>query len=307
MSVAFVFPGQGSQTVGMLGELANRYSVIEDTFAIVSERLGYDVWHLVQQGPQTILNQTEQTQVAMLTADVALYRLLEQRGVSRPAVMAGHSLGEYAALVAADALHLADAAALVAKRGQLMQHAVPLGQGAMAAVVGLTDADVLALCQEVSTDNEEVTPANYNAVGQVVIAGHTAAVSRAMALAEERDARMAVLLPVSVPCHCALLKGAAEAFADDLNRTAFQIPAVPVISNVTLDVYSSVDGMRLLLAQQLYSPVSWVETIQMMKGMGVSRMVECGPGKVLSGLLKRIDKTISVVSASDATSLETLF
>mgnify|MGYP000729935436 CR=1 FL=1 len=304
LTTAFVFPGQGSQSVGMLGELASRYPLVTDLFATVSERLGYDVWALVQQGPEERLNQTEHTQVAVLTADVAVYKILQQCTNNVPTMMAGHSLGEYAALVCADAISLPDAAALVARRGQLMQDTVPLGQGAMAAIIGLTDDQVQLICANASSPQSQVSPANYNAIGQVVIAGHTSAVEKAIGLADEAGARMAKQIPVSVPCHCSLLTNAAEAFADDLQQAAFKVPTRPVISNVDLSVYQSVDQIRSLLTEQLYRPVRWVETIQLMKNNGIECIVECGPGKVLSGLIKRIDKSINALSIHDSVSLD---
>lgn len=301
---AYVFPGQGSQSVGMLADLASKYSLIKDLFALVSDRMGYDLWQLVQEGPESQLNQTEHTQVAMLTADVAVYRLLEKLGTGQAQMMAGHSLGEYAALVCADAINLPDAAQLVAKRGQLMQETIPLGQGAMAAIVGLTDEQVESLCTQVSTQHQQVTPANYNAVGQVVIAGHTAAVEQAVKLAEAIGARMAKIIPVSVPCHCPLLNDAADAFADYLANADFKTPAIPVISNVDLSIYKSPKQICTLLKEQLYRPVRWVETIQLMKSKGIEYVIECGPGKVLSGLIKRIERTLPVVSVNDNASLE---
>ncbi len=300
---AFVFPGQGSQSVGMLSELATDHPLILDLFSAASERIGYDLWELVQQGPETKLNQTEHTQVAMLVADVAVYKLLQQQG-ARPAMMAGHSLGEYAALVCADAISLPDAAALVQKRGQLMQETVPLGQGSMAAIIGLSDEDVQRLCMQASSASSHVTPANYNAIGQVVIAGHTAAVEKAIKLADEMGARMAKNIPVSVPCHCLLLTEAARQFADSLQSANFTVPSVPVISNVDLSIYKTVDQMKTLLREQLYRPVRWVETIQMMKNNGIEQIVECGPGKILSGLIKRIDKSLQVMNVNDPSSFE---
>ncbi len=301
---AYVFPGQGSQSVGMLHELSCRYPLITDLFASVSERIGYDVWQLVQHGPVERLNQTEHTQVAMLTADVAVYQLLQQQGAPNAAIMAGHSLGEYAALVCAGAISLPDAAVLVAMRGRLMQENVPLGQGAMAAIVGLTDEQVLDLCIKSTTATHLVTPANYNAIGQVVIAGHTPAVEKALILADEMGARMAVAIPVSVPCHCPLLRQAADMFSEVLQRVAFKLPERPVISNVDLSIYQSVEQIRLLLTAQLYRPVRWVETIQLIKNKGVEWLIECGPGKVLSGLTKRIDKTLHAISVNDKASLD---
>ena len=301
---AYVFPGQGSQSVGMLRDLATHHPLITDLFVSVSERVGYDVWQLVQHGPVERLNQTEQTQVAMLTADVAIYQLLQQQGAPIGTIMAGHSLGEYAALVCAGAISLPDAAELVATRGRLMQENVPLGQGAMAAIVGLTDEQVLELCIKSSGSAHQVTPANYNAIGQVVIAGHTAAVEKALVLADEMGARMAVNIPVSVPCHCPLLSQAADIFSDALQSASFKVPNIPVISNVDLSLYQSVEQIRLLLKQQLCRPVRWVETIQMIKSKGIELLIECGPGKVLSGLTKRIDKSLQTMSVNDQSSLD---
>lgn len=300
---AYVFPGQGSQFIGMLSELGCHYPLISQIFESVSERIGYDVWNLVQHGPVERLNQTEHTQVAMLTADVAVYQLLQKQGAANAKIMAGHSLGEYAALVCAGAISLPDAAELVATRGRLMQENVPLGQGAMAAIVGLTDEQVLELCVKSSTATHLVTPANYNAIGQVVIAGHACAVEKALILADEMGARMAVNIPVSVPCHCPLLIQAADIFSDALQSAAFKLPQIPVISNVDLSTYQSVEQIRLLLKEQLYRPVRWVETIQMIKANGVELLIECGPGKVLSGLTKRIDKSLHAMSVNDQSSL----
>ena len=297
MNTAFVFPGQGSQSLGMLRDLAEQHPLVLDVFATVSDALGYDVWKLVQTGPEEQLNQTEFTQVAMLTADVAVYRVLQAHGVEA-GISAGHSLGEYAALVCADALDLADAARLVQARGQLMQQTVPLGQGAMAAIVGLTDEQVQQLCQEASTDTHLVSPANYNAIGQVVIAGHTEAVKQAMLLADAMGARLAKAIPVSVPCHCELLRDAAKKFQDVLEKTACTTPKRAVISNVDLSTHTTPENMRRLLAEQLYKPVRWVETIQAMKQAGVTQIIECGPGGVLAGLTKRIDRSIPAMSVN---------
>ncbi|MBP6917717.1 MAG: ACP S-malonyltransferase [Legionellaceae bacterium] len=299
INYAIVFPGQGSQFVGMLTDLAEIHPEIKATFSEVSDHIHYDVWQMVQHGPEDVLNQTEHTQVAMLTADVALFRVLQHLKPFPPKMMAGHSLGEYAALVGAEVMSLVDAAKLVQTRGRLMQQAIPLGVGAMAAIVGLTDEQVRDICLQSSQNNEQVTPANYNAIGQVVIAGHIAAVQRAMGLAETHQAKLARLIPVSVPCHCALLKPAAEKFADALAQTSIHLPKGTVISNVDLSIYHSVEQIRALLQQQLYSPVRWVETIQMMQKAGVETIIECGPGKVLSGLIKRIDKSLKVESAVD--------
>ena len=304
INMACVFPGQGSQSVGMLGDLAADYPIVTELFATVSERLGFDLWQLVQQGPIAKLNQTEYTQVAMLVSDVVVYKILQSQGLPQPLMMAGHSLGEYAALVCADAIHLEDAAALVARRGQLMQESVPMGHGAMAAIVGLTDEEVRILCSEVSTTTNQVTPANYNAIGQVVIAGHTDAVNKAIKRAQDLGARLAMTIPVSVPCHCPLLSEAALKFSEALESTSFQVPTVPVVSNVDLTIYQSVVDLKRLLKEQLYSPVRWVETIQTMKNKGVERIFECGPGKVLAGLIKRIDKSLHVMSVNDKASVD---
>ncbi|CEG56749.1 ACP S-malonyltransferase [Legionella fallonii] len=304
VNTAFVFPGQGSQSVGMLSDFMPQYPIITDFFAEASDAVGYNLWQLIQNGPKEKLNQTEHTQVAMLTADVAIYKLLIQQGLSLPLIMAGHSLGEYAALVCAGSMSLTDAVRLVAKRGQLMQQAIPLGLGAMAAIVGLTDEQVEALCQQASQPNERVSPANYNAIGQVVVAGHTPAVERVIALADEEGARLAKIIPVSVPCHCSLLSDAAELFADDLARVEFKNPSIDVISNVDLSIYHSAQHIRTKLKEQLYSPVRWVETIQLFKNQGIELIVECGPGKVLNGLVKRIDRSLNTISIYDTISLD---
>lgn len=304
LNTAFVFPGQGSQSVGMLSDFIPQYPIIMDIFAEASAAVGYDVWQLIQNGPIETLNQTTHTQVAMLTADVAIAELLLQQGIPFPSIMAGHSLGEYAALVCAKAVTLHDAVQLVARRAQIMQDAVPMGQGAMAAIVGLTDEQVNQLCKDASDANQTVTSANYNAIGQVVVAGHTPAVERLLPMAEEAGARLAKIIPVSVPCHCTLLADAASVFAESLAKTDFKQPVVDVISNVDLSIYKSPQQIRELLAEQLYSPVRWVETIQLMQSRGVENILECGPGKVLNGLIKRIDRSLNVISVFDTISLD---
>lgn len=301
---AYVFPGQGSQCVGMLADLAQHHPLILETFQTVSSHLGYDVWKLTQEGPEQRLNQTEFTQVAMLTADVAVYRVWQSLQPTKPLIMAGHSLGEYAALVCAGSLQLESAAWLVSQRGKIMQAHVPAGKGAMAAIVGLTDSQVEALCREASNDLLQVSPANFNAIGQVVIAGHTEAVERAIVLAEQQEARLAKIIPVSVPCHCALLKGAADEFAESLAQVEFHLPEVSVISNVTAAPYANLESLRSLLQSQLYAPVRWVETIQSIQTAGVEEILELGPGKVLTGLTKRIDKTLLAISINDQNSLQ---
>ncbi|KTC74380.1 malonyl CoA-ACP transacylase [Legionella birminghamensis] len=303
-NLAFVFPGQGSQSVGMLAELGEAYPLVKDTFKLVSDELGYDLWQLVQNGPESRLSQTEYTQVAMLTADVAVFNVLKQHDIPRPRFMAGHSLGEYAALVCAKALDLRTAAKLVEKRGQLMQQTVPLGAGAMAAIVGLSDEQVIELCQQSSDQQFKVSPANYNAIGQVVIAGHSSAVEKAILQAEKSGAKLAKLIPVSVPCHCDLLMDAAQAFEAHLNAANFRTPELPVVSNVNLAVYQSIQQIKSLLKEQLYSPVRWVETIQLFKANGVEHIIECGPGRVLSGLTKRIDRSLSAACVYDTESMD---
>ncbi|MDF1677342.1 MAG: ACP S-malonyltransferase [Legionellaceae bacterium] len=300
---AFVFPGQGSQSIGMLNELSDQYPLVQDVFTQVSDTLGYNLWDLIQKGPEEQLNQTEYTQVAMLTSDVAVYRILESYGIDAR-ISAGHSLGEYAALVCADAIALEDAAKLVQARGQLMQENVPLGEGAMAAIVGLSDEQVEEACREASTSIQQVTPANYNAIGQVVIAGHTSAVNAAMKAADAMGARLAREIPVSVPCHCSLLSGAAVKFEAVLHQTPIKSPKRAVISNVDLSIHDNPETMRKLLAKQLYSPVRWVETIQAMQQSGITHIIECGPGSVLSGLVKRIDRSISAASVNTPANLE---
>ncbi len=304
-NTAFLFPGQGSQSIGMLQTLAEQHACVKEVFQLVSDTLGYDVWKLTQEGPLQQLNQTEYTQIAMLTGDVAVYRVLESYGIDA-AFSAGHSLGEYAALVCADALALADAARLVQARGRLMQETVPLGKGAMAAIVGLTDEQVNGICVEASSPGSEVSPANYNAIGQVVIAGHTKAVHDAMKRAEALDARMAREIPVSVPCHCSLLSDAASKFKDVLASTPFSQPKRRIINNVDVDVYTTPDMIRASLEEQLYSPVRWVEIMQSMGREGVTDVIECGPGRVLTGLVKRIDRTLKAHSVNSSESLLSL-
>lgn len=304
VKTAFVFPGQGSQSIGMLADFELQYPIVVKTFAEASEAVGYDLWKLVQHGPEEKLNQTEHTQVAMLTADVAVYRVLVQHNMTQPMIMAGHSLGEYAALVCANALSLFDAACLASCRGQVMQNAVPLGMGAMAAIVGLTDEEVKTLCDQASQTNEVVTPANYNAIGQVVVAGHTPAVTRILGLADEAGARLAKVIPVSVPCHCPLLSDAAAFFAEYLAKIEFRNPKIDVVSNVDLSIYHSAQHIREKLKEQLYSPVRWVEIIQLFKNNGIELILECGPGKVLGGLVKRIDRSLNTISVYDTISLD---
>ncbi|MDH0081334.1 ACP S-malonyltransferase [Stutzerimonas stutzeri] len=291
-SLAFVFPGQGSQSLGMLAELGAQQYVIIDTFAEASAALGYDLWALTQQGPEEQLNQTDKTQPAILAASVALWRLWQAEGGPRPAFVAGHSLGEYSALVAAGSLPFADAVKLVELRGQLMQQAVPAGQGGMAAILGLEDADVLAACAE-AAQGEVVSAVNFNAPGQVVIAGSAAAVERAIEACKAKGAKRAMALPVSVPSHCDLMRPAAERFAASVEAIAWQAPQIPLVQNVSAAVVADLDTLKRDLLAQLYSPVRWVESMVALGDRGVTSLVECGPGKVLSGLNKRCVKGVS--------------
>lgn len=291
-SLAFVFPGQGSQSLGMLGELGAQQHVIIDTFAEASAALGYDLWALTQQGPEEQLNQTDKTQPAILAASVALWRLWQAEGGPRPAFVAGHSLGEYSALVAAGSLPFADAVKLVELRGQLMQQAVPAGQGGMAAILSLEDADVLAACAE-AAQGEVVSAVNFNAPGQVVIAGSAAAVERAIEACKAKGAKRAMALPVSVPSHCDLMRPAAERFAASVEAIAWQAPQIPLVQNVSAAVVADLDALKRDLLAQLYSPVRWVESMVALGDRGVTSLVECGPGKVLSGLNKRCVKGVS--------------
>jgi [acyl-carrier-protein] S-malonyltransferase len=303
MSLAFVFPGQGSQSVGMLAELGAAHDVVRATFAEASAALGYDLWQLTQNGPADELNQTHITQPAMLTAGVAAWRVWQQKGGARPAVMAGHSLGEYTALVCAGALSFADGVALVAERGRYMQEAVPAGTGAMAAILGLEDTQVVEACAG-AAQGQVVSAVNFNSPGQVVIAGHAAAVERAMEAAKAMGAKRALPLPVSVPSHCALMQPAAERLAQRLVGITLQTPQIPVINNVDVLAAADADAMRQALARQLYNPVRWVETVQKMAADGVDTLVECGPGKVLVGLNKRIVKDMKTYAIVDTASLD---
>lgn len=303
-TLGMVFPGQGSQAVGMLAELAEQHAVVTDTFEEASDVLGYDLWALAQDGPAETLNQTDKTQPAMLAAGVAVWRVWQAQGGATPVVMAGHSLGEYTALVCAGALEFANAIGLVTERGRCMQEAVPEGSGAMAAILGLDDAIVAAVCEQAAA-GRVVIPVNFNSPGQVVIAGETAAVQRAMELAKEHGARRAMQLPVSVPSHCELMKPAAEIFAGQLRATVINTPRIPVIQNVDVATHDSPDAIRDGLERQLYCPVQWVRTIGSMAGSGVSRIIEAGPGKVLAGLCKRIDRSLVALPVYDPDTLAT--
>lgn len=301
MKFAFVFPGQGSQSVGMMAGYGDA-APVRETFAEASDALGQDLWAMVSDGPADLLNQTVNTQPVMLAAGVAAYRVWQGRGGPAPALMAGHSLGEYTALVCADAIGFADAVKLVRLRAEAMQSAVPEGVGAMAAVLGLDDAAVRAVCAE-AAQGEILEAVNFNSPGQVVIAGHKAAVDRGCALAKEKGAKRALPLPVSVPSHCALMQPAAEKLLAALAGIEVRSPAVPVLHNADVDGHADPAAIRDALARQLYSPVRWVETIQAMAAGGVELIAECGPGKVLAGLNKRIVDGVTGVALADAAAL----
>lgn len=301
--MAMIFPGQGSQSVGMSDALAEAFPVVRELYQEGSDTLGLDLWRLVHQGPADALNRTEITQPAMLSAGVAVYRVWSEQGGAVPQVMAGHSLGEYTALVAAGALGYGDAVKLVAARGRFMQDAVPAGIGAMAAILGLEDDQVRGLCEQ-AAQGEVVEAVNFNSPGQVVIAGDKRAVERAMELAKEAGARRALPLPVSVPSHCELMKPAAEQLAAMLETIELELPSVPVLHNVDVQPAESVEALRDKLVRQLYSPVRWVETVQSMKEQGAERIIEAGPGKVLTGLGRRIDKSLEFLPVFDPASLE---
>ena len=289
---ALMFPGQGSQALGMLADLAEAYEVVGATFEEASDAVGDDLWALAQHGPEADLDRTENTQPVLLAASVAVYRCWQVAGGTEPAIAAGHSLGEYSALVAAGALTLADATRLVRSRGRAMQAAVPQGAGAMAAILGLDDDSVEQCCVE-AAEGDVVSAANYNAPGQVVIAGQAAAVDRAIAACKAAGAKRAMALSVSVPSHCALMKPAVETLAEALEALEITAPAFPVVQNVDAAVADGADGIRSRLVDQLHAPVRWTECVRAIKASGATRLGECGPGKVLAGMVKRIDRELT--------------
>jgi [acyl-carrier-protein] S-malonyltransferase len=302
MTIAFVFPGQGSQQVGMMEGFAH-HPAVRSTFAEASEVLGDDLWRLVQQGPADALNLTRNTQPVMLTAGVAVWRAWQAQGGATPAFVAGHSLGEYAALVAAGALQFADAVPLVRFRAEAMQEAVAAGVGAMAAIMGADDAAVIDACRD-AAQGEVVEPVNFNAPGQLVIAGNRAAVERAMAGAKARGAKRALMLPVSAPFHSSLLKPAAERLALRLAHVDVKAPTIPVIHNVDVATHDTPEAIRAALAAQAASPVRWTETIRVLAAKGVTQIVECGPGKVLAGLTRRIDDSLTAIALTDGAAID---
>jgi len=290
--LAFVFPGQGSQKVGMLAEFYQAEALVREHFAKASDVLGFDLWQLVSEGPDERLNLTENTQPALLTSSVSLYQLWLQRGGAIPALLAGHSLGEWSALVCAGVLRFEDAVNLVRLRGRYMQEAVPQGVGAMAAVIGLEDSAIVSICAE-SAGDQVVSAVNFNSPGQVVIAGHKEAVERASTALSSAGAKRVLPLPVSAPFHTSLMKPAAERLATDMAAVPFADPGIPVVHNVSADIEGSGEKIRQLMIEQIYSPVRWVDCIQRLSGRATTA-VECGPGKVLAGLIKRINKDLVV-------------
>jgi len=304
MNISVVFPGQGSQSIGMLADYAETWPQVEETFKQASDVLGYDCWDIVCNGPVEKLNQTEITQPVMLAADIAVMRVMAQQCMLTPFVFAGHSLGEYAALVAAESLDFEDAIKLVSKRGQLMQACVPEGEGAMAAIIGLADEPVIKICTQVSEETNSVVEAvNFNSPGQVVIAGATAAVNTAMERLKEEGAKRALPLPVSVPSHSSLMKPAADELATYLKDVSISTPKIQVIHNADAKSHDDPDDIRDALAKQLYNPVRWTQTIQII-GDGADVIVECGPGKVLGGLTRRINKEVSSASLDSMASMQ---
>jgi [acyl-carrier-protein] S-malonyltransferase len=303
--IAFLFPGQGSQSLGMLSALAEDFDVVGATCAQASAVLGYDLWDVMQNGPAKRLNQTEVTQPAMLAAGVATWRAWRELGGGEATRLAGHSLGEYSALVVAGVMSFEDAVASVAERGRLMQSATPAGTGAMAAILGLDDNTLAEICAAQS-ENEVVSCANYNSPGQVVIAGHTAAVARVCEAAKSAGARRALPLPVSVPSHCALMRSAADSLAGVLASVNMQPARLPVTQNADVATHDSADDIRDALTRQLWQPVRWTETIRSLVDSGVDRFAECGPGKVLTGLTRRISKQSGITALTDKAAMQTL-
>ncbi len=303
-NTAFIFPGQGSQKVGMLAKLMAAEPLVINTLTEASDLINLDILSLIKEGPAETLNLTENTQPILLTASVALWRLWQQKGGAIPEIMAGHSLGEYSALVCSEALSFADALHLVKKRGLYMQEAVPENTGAMAAVLGLDDSEIIEICDKVMhTSDATVSAANFNAPGQVVIAGHKQAVNAALPLFKEKGARV-IPLPVSVPSHCKLMEPAAKQLAEDLQKVSVEPPKIPVIQNVVAEVVSDPEVIRNNLVQQLYKPVLWSASVQKIADRGITKFYECGPGKVLAGLNKRIINQVSVATMESELAFE---
>ncbi len=302
-NLAFVFPGQGSQKIGMLAQLAAQSPIVEATFAEASAALGYDLWDMIQHGEQEQINLTERTQPMLLTSSVAIWRLWSDRNGPAPGQMAGHSLGEWSALVCAGAVDFVDAVKIVQSRGAFMQQAVPVGVGAMAAILGLEDQVIFDAC-DAARQGEVVDAVNFNAPGQVVIAGSAAAVDRAIDLCKKAGAKRAMALPVSAPFHTSLMKPAAEQLAELVSSTAFATPTIPVIHNVHAQTETDAERIKALMLEQIYKPVMWVDCITALKQGGASVFAECGPGRVLNGLTKRIDREITSFAMDDPASLD---
>ena len=302
-NLAFVFPGQGSQKIGMLAELAADNPTVEATFAEASEALGYDLWDMIQNGDQEDINLTERTQPMLLACSVAIWRLWGEKGGPMPSQFAGHSLGEWSALVCAGSLDFADAVKIVRSRGAYMQQAVPVGEGAMAAILGIADDIIIAACDS-ARESGVVNAVNFNAPGQVVIAGSTAGVDRAITICKEAGAKRAMALPVSAPFHTSLMRPAAEQLAELVQATSFVSPTIPVIHNVTAQTEADPKIIKSLMLEQIYKPVMWVDCILALKAAGAEQFVECGPGRVLNGLTKRIDRDLTSFSSDDAASLD---
>lgn len=302
-NLAFVFPGQGSQKIGMLSALAEQFDVVTSTFAEASEVLGYDLWDLVQNGTQEDITLTERTQPLLLTASVAVWRVWQQEGGAQPSLMAGHSLGEWSALVCAGVVKFKDAVRLVRNRGAYMQEAVPAGEGAMAAIIGLDDDVIVSICAN-ACQGEEVAAVNFNSPGQVVIAGNATAVDRAISGCKEAGAKRALPLPVSAPFHTNLMQPAAERLASEIMDTEFSAPETLVVHNVNAQTESNPERIKQLMIEQICSPVLWVDCVKTLTGSGVDTVVECGAGKVLSGLCKRIDRSLNAYASEDPASLD---
>lgn len=301
-TLAFVFPGQGSQSVGMIADVAQAYPEVEQTFAQASEVLGFDLWKLVQEDPEGSLGLTENAQPALLAASVAIWRIYQQQGKAQPAILAGHSLGEWSALVCAGVIEFTDAIKLVRLRGQYMQQAVPVGEGTMAAIIGLDDSVVEEQCRQ-AAEHGVVETVNYNSPGQLVIAGEVAAVEAAMALCKDAGAKRALPLPVSAPFHTSMMKPAADNLAKHIQETTFSAPEIPVLHNVGVSTESDPEAIKRRVIEQIFSAVPWVASVQALVEQGVSTVVECGPGKVLCGLNKRIHKSLNCTPLGSAQAL----
>jgi [acyl-carrier-protein] S-malonyltransferase len=301
--LAFVFPGQGSQKVGMLAGIAEQFPIVTETFAEASDALGYDMWALIQGGPQEALNLTERTQPILLTASVALWRVWQQKNGAQPALLAGHSLGEFSALVCAGSIAFADAVRLVRARGQFMQTAVPVGEGAMAAILGVEDQQIVDICREVSAQNGVVEAVNFNSPGQVVIAGKVEPVNLAIEKLKAVGCKRALPLPVSAPFHTSLMRPAGDRLKEAMAALTFNTPSIPVVHNVSAKPEADPERIRAILFEQIFSPVQWTACVQYMVAQGITTTVECGPGKVLSGLNKRIEKNLNCLGIEDGDGL----